>query len=100
MTNNLLLQLHRQLINLRRQNEVVLGQPADGVCPDFNGQVTVTGQMEIRMVSFLLGQTADAVEKVKPGEEVLAPPLPANALAVRRELPVPHVCEIALYLIG
>ncbi len=81
--SSLFLQLHRQLIDLRGQDEVVLGQAADGVRREFDRHVAVAGQMQVRVVVFRLRKVADAPEEVKSGQEVLDAPF-ARGCACRR----------------
>src|SRR5207244_1209589 len=87
-SSELLLQLHRQLIDLRRQDEVILGQAADSVRPDFDRDIAIAYQMQIWMMVFRLRNVADALEEIKGGQEVLDTPLATNALAVARQPPI------------
>ena len=49
-------QLNRHLVDLGRQDEIILGQSVDGMGPKGDGHIAVTFQMEVGVVSFLLGQ--------------------------------------------
>lgn len=49
-----------QLINFRRQDEIIFGKTAGGVSRKLDSHFAV-GQINIRMVAFLLGYHADAV---------------------------------------
>ena len=43
------------LIDLRRQDEVVLAQSGDGVGPELDGNLTISFEMQVGMMSFLFG---------------------------------------------
>ena len=67
--SSLLLQLHRQLIDLRGQDEIVLRQAADRVRRKFDGDLAVAGQVQVGMMVLRLRNLADALEEVKSGRE-------------------------------
>src|SRR3954447_9376097 len=81
------LQLHRQLVDLGRQDEVVLRQPADGVGGELDGDAAVAGQVQVGAVVLALGKFPDPAEEVKAAGEVLDEPFAADVLAVRTQLP-------------
>lgn len=88
-TNQLsrLLQFNRQRVNLRGQNEVVLGEPTDGVSPDFDGRVAVAFDVEVWVVAFFLSQLCYLIEEAHACQEVLDCPLLQDALMVSDDLP-------------
>ena len=49
-------ELHGNFINLRREDEIVLRQTADGVGPYLDGDVAVADEVEVGMVAFGFGQ--------------------------------------------
>ncbi len=53
-----------QGVDLGREDEVVLREPADGVGPDLDGDVAVADEVEVGVVPLLLGQGGDLVEEV------------------------------------
>src|SRR5206468_12369336 len=66
-----LLRLRRvTLVDLCRQDEVVLGQAAGDVGRELDGQRAV-GEMKIGMVAFRFGQGGDPVDEVDPRHEPL-----------------------------
>ena len=69
------LQLNRQQVDFRGENEIVLGEAADGVRPDLNKDVAKAGEVDLRMMSFPFGKFGHAVNEVDAGHEVLDVPL-------------------------
>jgi hypothetical protein len=57
------------LIDLRRHNEVALGEPANLVGVDLHAHFP-PGQAQIRMMTFLFGHRAHAVHEVEPRLEI------------------------------
>src|SRR5579859_2007338 len=67
----ILLRLWRlDLIDLGRQDEVVVGEPAGGVGPQLHRDVAPP-QEQIRMVALRLGDRGDAVDEIEGGHEAL-----------------------------
>ena len=79
--------LDRQLIDLRRQDEIVLRQPADRVRPQFDPYVAVAFDVQVRVMAIGLGQFGTAIEKLHAGHEVFHFPILANPLAIVRDPP-------------
>ena len=48
------------MVDLGGQDEIVLGQPADGVGRQFDRDVAVTGQMQVGVMVLSLGDVTDA----------------------------------------
>src|SRR3954464_14853389 len=67
---SLLLELDRQSINLRRQDEVVLRKAIDGVGADFDSDVAEAGQVQVGVMVLGLCDLADALEEVEAGHEI------------------------------
>src|SRR5437879_1737926 len=71
----LLFQLYLQLVDLGGQDEVILRQAVKRVRGQFDGDVSIPGEVQVGMMAFFFRKVTDAVEEVKGGREVLDPPL-------------------------
>ena len=85
-----------QLIDLRRQDKIVLAQPADRVGPDLDPEILVAPKMQIGVMLFGFGEFRDLLKEAHPGEKILHRPILANPLAVIGELPAVKLFELLL----
>ena len=92
----MLLQLHLQLVNLGGQDKVVFTQPADGVCPELNGDIAISCNMQVGVMAIVLGNLGDPVEEIHTGHEVGDRPLLADPLVVAGEFPAGKFLELLL----
>src|SRR5579875_2674044 len=95
----LLLQFHRQLINLGGKDEIVFRQTAYNVGGQLDGNVTIAGQMQVGMMIFCLSNLTDACEEVKSGRKVLDTPFATNALAILCEPPLRYGPQMFMHLL-
>src|SRR5262245_30028827 len=68
------LQLDRQPVDAGGEDEVVLGEPAQGVGGQLDGDVAVAGEVQVGVVVLGLGDGADALEELQRRQEVAGPP--------------------------
>ena len=92
-------QFHRQLIDFRCQDEVVLAQAADGVGPQFNPNVSIPLQMEVGMVPFVFRDFGNTREEIQRCHEILDGPILAFSLAVVRDSPTNELLQLSIGII-
>ncbi len=90
----------RDLIDLGREDEVVLGQAADGVGEDLDPHVAVALDMQIGMVLFPLGEGGDVVDQFHGLAEVFQADVAADPRAVVGEPPGGELPDLRLGLGG
>ncbi len=93
-------QFHGQFVDLRREDEIVLRESSNGVGPDLDRQVAVSDQVQVRVMSFGLGDFGHRLEKFDSRDEILHPPLATNANPVRAQGPPGDVFEKRLGLLA
>src|SRR5271157_2001727 len=80
-------ELDGDLVDLRRQDEVVLAQSTDGVGPELDGNLTIAFEMQVGMMTFLFGQGRNVVEEFHAGDEVPDRPVPPDSLPIVDQRP-------------
>ena len=94
-----LFEVDGELVDLRRQNKVVLAQAADGVGPEFDRDVAVAFDMEIGVMGVFFSDAGAFVEEAHAGHEVFDGPIFADPLAVVGEAPAVELLELGLGLL-
>ncbi len=99
MPHKQLLNLNRQLIDLRSGDEVVFRQSADRVSPQLDCNVAVADQMQVGVMSLTFGNFGDPIEKLHRRDEVPDNPLASDSNAVVCQLPARQLSEDPLYFL-
>ena len=94
-----LLEVDGELVDLRREDEIVLAEAADGVGPEFDGDVAVAFDVEVGVVGVLFGDAGAIVEEAHAGHEVFDGPVFADPLAVVGEAPAGKFLDFCLVLL-
>jgi len=89
-------QPNRHLVNLRRQDEVILTQSSDKMRPYFHGHFLISFQPQVGMMPFPFGNLGNLVEKVDPRHEIPDGVVLPDPLTIVRQIPVPVIPSVSI----
>jgi hypothetical protein len=88
-----------QLVDFGGKDEVIFGQAADGMGPDFNPHVAISFEVQIRMMRFFLCQGRHPLKKSESIEEISGSPLFSDPFSIVRQGPARELGKLALGLV-
>jgi hypothetical protein len=87
-------------VDLGGEDEIVLAEAADGMRGNFDGEIAVACQMQIRVMILFFRQAGDGIYELDGGIKVLKAPTLTQALRIFGQAPAWQLFDLSFHLLG